>query len=120
MKASSSNQALTVHEKGLHSSFHLDYKLSQSGQAINMPDIQQLDLDCPICLQCKITKSIPDRGGSIETKNSTTIGRNVVQTSYNIKNTDHANHAAHQLSHNTQDLVHETDLIDSCSKYILK
>ena len=36
MKASSLNQALTIHEKGLHSSFYLDYKLSQLGQAIHM------------------------------------------------------------------------------------
>ena len=97
MTASSLNQALTVHEKGLHSSFYLDHRLSQSGKAINMPAIQQLDLDCPICLQCQLTKSIPDPGGSIKTKNSTTVGRNDIQTSHDIKHADHINRLAHQL-----------------------
>ena len=78
MMASSLNQALTVPEKGLHSSFHLDYNLSQSRQDINMPAIQQLDLDCPICLQHKVTKSIPDPGRTTKTKNSTTVGHNAV------------------------------------------
>ena len=78
MIASSLNQDLTVHEKGLHSSFHLDYNLSQPRQDVNMFAIQQLDLDCPICLQHKATKSIPDPGCTTKTKNSTTVGHNAV------------------------------------------
>ena len=64
MTASSLNKALTVHEKGLHSSFFLDFKLSQSRQAINMPDTQQLDADCPIFHQCKITRSVTIPGSA--------------------------------------------------------
>ena len=120
MKASSLNQALRVHEKGSHSSFYLDHKLSQSGQAMSMPTIQQLDLDCPICHQCKITKSIPDPGGTCKTKNSTTIGRNNLHTSCNSKKVAHVNSMSHQSSHNTKDLVCKIDLIDYRSKSLLK
>ena len=70
-----------------------------------MPTIQKLDLDSPICHQCKITKSIPDPGGACKTKNSTTIGRNNVHTSYNVEKNAHINRMSHQSSHNTKDFV---------------
>ena len=71
-----------------------------------MPTIQQLDLDCPICLQHKLSKSVPDPGGSFKSKNSTTVGRNAVQTSYNLKNADQMHSKAHQLSHQPPVLVY--------------
>ena len=57
------NYALTVHEKGMHSSFFLDCKLSQSGQGMGMPIFTQLDIDFPMCHKCKINKIVTSPGG---------------------------------------------------------
>ena len=73
------NDALTVHEKGLHSSFQSYFLLSRSGQAINMPLFPKLDLDCPTCHACKINKTTPAPGGSERTKNSVRLGRNLIK-----------------------------------------
>ena len=81
MTASLLNKALPVHEKELHYSFFLDFKLSQSGQAMSITNMQQLDTYCPICNQCKITRSVTAPGGAFKTKNITTIGRNNDYTS---------------------------------------
>ena len=52
------SNALTSHEKGLHSSFFLDYKLCRLGKAIHMPIFPLLDIDCPVCHMRKINKTI--------------------------------------------------------------
>ena len=80
------SNALIVHEKGLHCSFFLDYKLSQSGQGAGMPIFPQLDIYCPTCHKHKITKTVTSLGGVTKTKNSTTVGRNQTKTSYNLNN----------------------------------
>ena len=61
------NNALTVHEKGLHYSFFLDYTLSQSSQGVGMPIFPQLGIDCPTCHKCKINKTVPSTGGATKT-----------------------------------------------------
>lgn len=79
------NHALTVHEKGLHSSFSSDYQLSKSGQALNMPKFPQLSIDCPICHAYKINKSIPSPGGATKTKQCTIINRNKIPIAQTVQ-----------------------------------
>ena len=85
-----------------------------------MPTIQQLDLDCPICHQHKITKCIPALGGACKTKNSTTIGRNNVHTSHDVKQVAPINRLVNQSSKDRKDLAYKKDLVDSRSKLLLK
>ena len=79
-----------------------------------------MDADCPICHQQKITSSVLAPGGACETKNSATVGRNNVQTSYNNNTLAPINLTVSQSAFDRKYLICETYLIDSRSKSLLQ
>ena len=85
VKATSLNQALTVHEKCLHSLFHLEFKVLQPDQAIDMSVFPHLYIDCPVCHKYKITKTSPSPVSSNKTKNSFPVGRNNMVVSLSMR-----------------------------------
>ena len=73
-----------VHEKVLIPSFYLDFKLSQSGQEMNMPLFLQSATDCHTCNEHKISKIVTSPIGRSITKNSTIVRQNKVLTSISV------------------------------------
>jgi len=72
------NYTLTVHKKGLHSSFHLDYLLLRLDHTLNMLVFSKLDIDCSIYNAYETIKIVPSSGGSAKTKQSVNIERNKI------------------------------------------
>jgi len=72
------NYTLTVHKKGLHSSFHLDYLLLRLDHTLNMLVFSKLDIDCSIYNAYETIKIVPSPGGSAKTKQSVNIERNKI------------------------------------------
>ena len=85
-----------------------------------MPIFTQLHIDCQMCRKCKINKIVYYPSGATKTKNSTTIGRNQVQTSIKLHNVKENYNNKSSSSAKQSRLACHSDLIDFICKYLLQ